>query len=350
MNEPQDDLVEEERGPAPGAPSSSPTPTALDGWKWLHECGSDFLSKSPPRRRWLLTRGEGAGVLPLGKVGMLAGAGAAGKTMALAQLALAIAGGPAEDEDGKPAKWLDTFDVAEPGHVLLALGEEDIEEMQRRLFNAAAMLGMQRDDIARASKRLALLPLAGEDVAFLKIGADRNLERTNAFGLLQKKLELAGVEWKAVLLDPLSRFAGPDAEKDNSAATRFIETLETLTKSPGNPTVLVAHHTSQGARKEGSSDATGARGVTGLTDGVRWVAGLENGALASSVKLTCWKTNYSKTWDSVWLARDEKNSGALRPEKPEEKTAREEKAKKDEPPKPAALKAAIGAPVKKTDV
>lgn len=322
-------FYEEEHGPPPGAPPAT-TKTALVEWTWLRDCGETFLSTAPPARRWLLKRGD-EGVLPLGKVGMIAGAGAAGKTMALAQLALAITGGADVKESGAPGKWLDTFTVDEHGHVLLALGEEDLEEMQRRLFNAARMMRLDGHALARARKRLALLPLAGESVAFLRNDASRNLEPTDAYRLLRERLDGAGVEWRAIILDPLSRFAGADAEKDNAAATRFVETLETLSKVKGNPTVLVAHHTSQNARKEGSTDATGARGVTALTDGVRWVAGLERGPLKSSARLTSWKTNYSQGWEDVWLVRDSENGGALRPERSDEKTkrvtAQEEKPK-----------------------
>ena len=328
-------FYEEEHGPPPGAPQATTgaTKTALVDWKWLRDCGETFLSTAPPARRWLLKRGDD-GVLPLGKVGMIAGAGAAGKTMALAQLALAIASGAdvkRNAEIGAPGKWLATFTVDEPGHVLLALGEEDLEEMQRRLFNAARMMGLEGHARARARERLALLPLAGESVAFLRNDERRNLETTEAYRLLRERLEGAGVEWRAIILDPLSRFAGADAEKDNAAATRFVETLETLSKVKGNPTVLVAHHTSQNARKEGSNDATGARGVTALTDGVRWVAGLERGPLKWSARLTSWKTNYSQGWEDVWLVRDSENGGALRPESSAEKagreTAQEEKPK-----------------------
>jgi acetate kinase len=128
-----------------------------------------------------------------------------------------------------------------------------------------------------------------------------------------------------VILDPLSRFAGCDAEKDNAAATRFVAAIESLLKSPGTPSVLVAHHTSKTSR---SKDATAvdesvddSRGVSALTDGVRWAARLTrlDDLLARFVVR---KSNYSLQGTPVMLVRDSVNSGALRAERSDERDAR----------------------------
>src|SRR5262249_25635901 len=88
----------------------------------------EWYTKPPERRSWLLRdQRTDSGVLPLGKVGMLAGAGGAGKTMALTQLAVAVATG---------TPWLGVLEVAAQGNVLLILGEEDAEEVRRRLYRA----------------------------------------------------------------------------------------------------------------------------------------------------------------------------------------------------------------------
>ena len=66
----------------------------------------EWYSTPPPPRRWLLrdARKENRdGVLPLGKVGLLAAAGGVGKTTANTQLTLAVASG---------TTWLGAFEVA----------------------------------------------------------------------------------------------------------------------------------------------------------------------------------------------------------------------------------------------
>src|SRR5712691_3104533 len=80
------------------------------------QCWKQFdhalLSTAPAPRRWLLRHptldgvscasGEGDGLLPLGKVGVLSSEGGAGKTHAMVSLATAIT-------SGRP--WLGHFDV-----------------------------------------------------------------------------------------------------------------------------------------------------------------------------------------------------------------------------------------------
>jgi len=83
---------------------------------------------------------------------------------------------------------------------------------------------------------------------------------------LTKVSERSKAGFALVVMDPLSRFAGPDVEKDNSAATSYVAAVETLCALPGTPTVINAHHSSKTSGQNGKSDA---RGVTGIQDGFR---------------------------------------------------------------------------------
>lgn len=301
-------------------------------WRWMKD-RDNWLTSEPAPRRYLLnttfcdTRdgaSEPRGFLPLGIAGMLIGEGGVAKSWALTLLALCVATG---------RRWFDSFDVAEPGPVLLALAEEDDAEIRRRLYYGAQLLGLTPQQRELASARIMPLGLRGvsvtlahslDELAALAGGGPRLSRVPDApfFADLRRKLERSGIEWRLLILDPVSRFANADAETDNAAATRFVQTLERLTNAPGQPTVLVAHHTNKSARGADPRDqgAGAARGASGLTDGVRWCAGLKrlprpDGAPAELPDLAVFaleKSNYTSRPDPITMARDVTCHGALR--------------------------------------
>lgn len=268
--------------------------------------GLDWLTVAPPRREYLLhdardpksggLEEHGAGMLPRGKVGILAAAGGVGKTYALCGLALSVVTGRA---------WLGHFPVGDRkrGRAVLVLGEEDTAELRRRLYTQARAMGLDASHGADAARILAL-PGAGLDALALTRGEDEGAGVRTAFadGLLAHLRAVAERDgpWDVVILDPLSRFAGPDVEVDNSAATRLIQVLERFAKLPGEPAVIVAHHTTKAARKEGDTGANAVRGASGLTDGARWCGHLEavptpSGAaqLPGMARFSVTKSNYA---------------------------------------------------------
>ena len=273
------------------------------------------LAELPAEPRWLLHRGDDSvstrksGVLRAGKVGLLVAAGGVGKTQALVQLAIAVAAG---------GWWLGTFHVAEPGRVLLALAEEDADEVNRRLYHAAKIIGLNDEERRDVLDRIVAMPLAGVPLSLVEHDRDGNVTTTEACRELRAVLD-AGGPWRLVVLDPLSRWAGSDTEKDNAAATRFVQTVESLTTAPGEPTVLVAHH-SPASTRAASGAAPSPRGVTGLSDGARWVATLapievddKRPLPFEAVEFRIVKSNYGPKGDPVVLAREAKHIGALRP-------------------------------------
>lgn len=271
-----------------------------------------YMTSQPPARRWLLrhpTRdgepapvGQGDGLLPMGKVGILASEGGAGKTNVVIALAVALVTG---------RSWLGHFDPdanATDGMVFVGLAEEDAEEIHRRFYNIAQLYQLTPSERALVSERVVALPLAGVGVALVGYGADsRSLVDTPALVSLRTRLNDAHRPWSLVLMDPLIRWAGPDVEKDNAMATRFVQALETLTQVAGGPTVLLPHHSSKLSRRDGGK--ADARGVTGLTDGARWVGSIR------VEKAEAWfgqtKSNYSRPMlDELKLTRDD--GGLLR--------------------------------------
>lgn len=303
-------------------------------WDEHGKLAPDMFTKVPPEPRWLLTRGDRSkgkpskpGAMRLGKVGMLVAAGGIGKTQALVLLAIAVATG---------GWWFDAFHVATPGRVLLALGEEDPEEVHRRIYSASKMLGLGDAEHALMLERIVVLPLAGVPVGLVeKDRVTGNVTTTPVLDALRKKLAEGG-DWSLIALDPLSRWAGAETETDNASATRFIEAVETLLTAPGTPAVVLAHHTPKADRKNRTGPST-PRGASALYDGARWVATLEAleptdcGAKDNTsplpfdvLELAITKSNYAERGEPMRLTRDRSNGGALRPLSPSQKASFDE--------------------------
>ncbi len=273
---------------------------------------------APPLRPLLTVKTDTGSVvmfMPTGKVIMLAAPGGTGKTQILVQLAIAIAG-------GKP--WLETYDVPTPGHVLLVVGEEDNDELHRRIRGAVgATQAWGESDLIDAN--LHVLSIRGQAAGL----TDKDGGPTEFFKELRGGLAaLPGIEFSMIILDPASRFLGPEAEIDNAAATRWIEHAEELTQLPGRPTVLFAHHTNKNALG-GETDQGAARGSSALTDGARWQANLDRVMIQdkdekghnkgkpyldpSHVILRVVKANYCAIAPPLLLVRDLERGGFLKP-------------------------------------
>jgi len=270
-----------------------------------------WIVTPPPPRLWLLRDQRTpncAGVFPLGKAGELIAESGGSKTMVTIQLAIAIA---------TATPWLDMFSVASPGRVLLLLAEEDREEVQRRIHSAARRL---RVDLPHDS--IVTLPLSGHPCALLERGERGNSVETDFMRWLRD--EVAASSWKLIVFDPLSRFAGPDAEKDNAQGTRFVQAIESFAR-PSETSVLATHHTNQPSRAAGVRlDGTSGRGSTSLVDGFRWSVGLKvhiadlDGQetslhLRKTIEFTHIKSNYSLEFEPLMLRRDADNGGVLVP-------------------------------------
>ena len=245
-----------------------------------------WLAEAPPFREYLLHDApnpgtfelRGAGMLPRGKVGILAAAGGVGKTFALTGLALSLVTG---------TRWLGRFPTGDNlrRRVVLVLGEEDIGEVQRRLHAQARAMELNPAKYGPALAGILALAGAGLDTLALTLPADEGTGTAFADGLYAYLEAHAGPGWDAVILDPLSRFAGPDVETDNLAATRLVQVLERFTKLPGGPAVIVAHHTTKASRAESEIGATAVRGSSALTDGARWVGTLDPVVVKGGAKL-----------------------------------------------------------------
>ncbi len=289
-----------------GVGSRAPAPAPNGPWSNLIQpAPREWFTTPPPARAWLLRDGrrEGApGLLPLGKAGMLISEGGAGKTQLLCQLALAVATG---------GEFLGCFPVATKGRVILIMGEEDADEARRRLYNASCIGTPTPPDGS-----ISVLPLAGVPCAMLEADEHGNPRDSEFAGWLFRHLD--GESYTLTVVDPVSRFAGLEAETNNAHATRFVQSLEriaTLTRG----TTLGSHHTGKAFRGGVDVTASAARGSSAFVDGFRWVASLrvsnvskslerpeERDRLGELVTLSVVKSNYSRKGEPVQLRRDER--------------------------------------------
>lgn len=270
----------------------------------LAELGADWLEAAPPPAPTLLTFGRGTPFMRSGVVASLVAPGGTGKTFALVQLAVAIASG---------APWLGTYKPTAKGGVFLGLAEEDADEVRRRLFYVTRTLdAYQRTEVLR---NIAAEGFAGRDVAFLRRTPDKNIGKTEWFDTFKAALERSG-PWRAIIVDPWSRWGGVDAETDAHAATFGVRLLEELATLEGAPAVIAAHHTRKASKgATGPTDASDARGSSAFVDGGRFTMNLgRHGESLLSLRVT--KTNGTVPGPELILARGE--HGTLRPATPDE--------------------------------
>ena len=336
--------------PEPGAVQGAPQAPTEGPRVWpLLRLDLAELEEPPPPRRWLLRQSTGERADPLfprGKVGILSAAGGTGKSMALCGLALAVATGRPWLQAGRGPLATDGYGVAEPGRVALLLAEEDRDEVRRRLFYAARLMGLNEAERKAAVARLWIGALAGVDVELVRRDENDNIvEADNApqlRELLREELardlearaadlaadlaEHAGPDgWALVIVDPLSRFGGVDTETDNGAATRAVQALERLTELPGGPAVMVAHHERKGSAKDASAGQEAIRGSSAIVDAARWVARLvpvevsagerweTAGKCDAAVLFKLVKTNYTRGIRRPrLLILDKEHHGAMR--------------------------------------
>lgn len=243
-------------------PAAAPETTGQPGL--LIQLKRGEWSQKPKSIHALLTvdraDGERVAWLPRGTVALLASPGGTGKSTLTMQLVLAVASG---------TPWLSKYEVVEPGRVFVWSGEDEEEDMHRRVHSVASVIpgglaGLPEgweDNIYRCATN-------GEDSRFVDVG-DKTLAETLFFQSILDQVEL--FQPALVVLDPASRFMGTD-ENDNAQATRWITLVEKLKNAESKPTVLVLLHTKKGGVM---SSQEAIRGASALVDGARWAATVE---------------------------------------------------------------------------
>lgn len=127
--------------------------------------------------------------------------------------------------------------------------------------------------------------------------------------------------WRLIIFDPLVKFLPPGAESDNVLASKFVDVIARWPKTlPGNPTLLMAHHTNKQSRKGTGGDASAARGSSALTDSFRCQVNIwtqdgekqgEEDAPLDDIMLAITKSNYGPKGAPKKLVRIEQGMFGL---------------------------------------
>lgn len=288
--------------------------------KCIAELGEDWLYATPPPKKMILEYidevNRTQGFMPKGNVCMVVGMGGIGKSHWVSQLAAAIA---------TRTLFLDKFiptNYCDGGNVFLGLAENDIDDIRRILHKATKYLRNNPEPNATEAQikfdlenRIFPYSFHGQRCQFLKDGEPsvyyRDLKRH-----LIKNAPKGG--WTLIILDPISRFLGAEAEKDNAAATTFIALIEELTMElPGNPTILFCHHMNKSAMAGDAGSQGASRGSSALTDGVRLQINLrgatkddlakysEEEKLLKLTMMTMSKSNFTCIMEDIALKKDD---------------------------------------------
>lgn len=294
--------------------------------RFISEISKDYFLKTPPVKPSLLVYEKNDGNMEATKIpflhkevtAMLVAEGGRGKTHLCAHLATCVTSG---------VPFLGKFEIASPGAVCMIVGENNPEDIKRLLFKSRNHIKKMLDENEknRGVKDYKRFPTDGKELSRIEKllcpvsvhGLQANLvdgkgNPTNFFHILLEELKTKEPEegFQLIIIDPASRFAGAESEKDNAVATAFISRLEQISASlKGKPTILLSHHKSKAGTRD-SAGQTDARGASALVDGARWMATLTSNNTEDdfSLFLAVPKTNFTppvkkilikKTWDGL---------------------------------------------------
>lgn len=251
----------------------------------LSNYNCDWIKNKLPARKALLTDSKGSLIIPRGKVGMIIGAGGTGKTRLLLQLCFCLSAkipfqGSLLPQDNE-------------GKILYFFGEEDIEEIQRRLQEMYHTLRLTDDQLQKVLGNIDVVPLQGFTANFLKEDVSDSEQIESQIQEFLRDQAKSDVRYSLIVLDPISRFIPEEGEIDNIKATQFISMCERFASTDfGSPTILLSHHVNKDSiggvllfSEEEDKNQGSSRGATGLVDGCRFVLSID------TVKKEAWMEN-----------------------------------------------------------
>lgn len=261
-------------------------------------------ANDPPRIDYVLP------ALPVGCVGILSGAGGAGKSMWVNQAIYQVAAGQYCD--------FGLGTVAAPrgdiGRVLV-FNLEDPAEILHSRFHAIARHwhpndGNKKQWIDDLAEFVRVYPLAGHGITLL----DQYALETEAARRLVGVCEL--FKPRLIVIDTLRRAHDAD-ENNNGQMSAVLRWFEVLARRVG-AAVLLLHHESKVGLNDPDAGASALRGASAIVDNARWVARLRTMTRSEGeqrgldteteehrqwVKVGLEKSNYGAIPPPVWLHR-----------------------------------------------
>jgi AAA domain len=252
-----------------------------------------------PQRQWIALR-----YLMVGKVALLIGTPAAGKSLVALQWGISLALNlPLGDFKpialpGQPSR---------PRNVLILNAEDDDDEQRRRISALIRPFNRKPSDMGGR-----LIRLSPKKVATLFCVNDDN-EIIGAEGLDHIRAVVREEKIDVLILDPLAELMSGIDENDNGAIASVMAELRSLAIEE-NIAILVVHHTRKGTAPPGSLET--ARGASSLGGSVRvalTLAGMsEDEAKAAGVgpdtrkhysRLDDAKQSYTAMSDAIWFEK-----------------------------------------------
>jgi len=258
---------------------------------------SRLLATPPPQREWVIKD-----FLPKKIVASVIAAGGTGKSFLAMHIAVSVSSG-----SSLFGKYLPTS----PSKVIFISGEDDANELKRRLHKVATNLPVNVNQ--NVEKNLHFIDLADSFELFTERSSKGEVSITKVPEKICSQIKaIVGDEVGLVIIDPISRFRGGE---ENLAAdtTRFVQALQQI-RDRLNTCVMTLHHVN---KQSGGNGATqnNARGSSAFIDGVRLVYQLNPLSdqelrhygdvvnLPKLLNLQSVKSNYGRPIEPMLLAR-----------------------------------------------
>ncbi len=194
---------------------------------------------------------DGHGWFPQAELSILSGAGAAGKTTLMVQLAVAVA-----SQTEGPSFWLDR-PVELRGAVLFFSAEENLNALHHKLFDIAA--ADPSINIRRHLSKLHFVDVSISTTDKCLLTTQRGkVIRTKAFAMLEDAIARNGI--KLLILDNRAQILLID-EIQRNHATASTNEFRALAATYGVAVILLQHPSLSGMRT-GSSGSTGFQNVS----------------------------------------------------------------------------------------
>jgi hypothetical protein len=261
----------------------------------------NFSNTPPPPRDFVLED-----IILAKKVCVLGGLGGVSKTMWSMQLAVSIALG--RDFHGKPTKV---------SSVLLILGEEDQEEIDRRFNAICTDLNLSAAEIQLVGERVRAYPMNGLDARLTKKdlgsleGTDFPAEIITAAAELEAQ---SGLPLALIALDHAGLIHGGEFNSREDVV-QTMRQANHISSEVGAATLVLAHSpkTSIGKEESDQNDVTGSAAWVDLSRAafiLRTMSpaeakefGIGKDARGAYVSFAVVKSNYGPTGEKQWLMR-----------------------------------------------